>query len=164
MLADNDGFCSSCGRPCPTEQNLLYQHRYHIIAIVCIAFVIIGYFASEHRKMQNIIEERERHQMNQILSEARNTPSRHNLTIERGWTWERQRNHIYIEGFVKNNGSINIRYFKIHIDYLDASGNVIDSGFTNGSDVAPNTSKRFNTMHRWDDRIVDVRLRIDEVR
>lgn len=47
------------------------------------------------------------------------------------WDWQAESNYTHIRGRVKNTGNKTVRYFKVQAFYKDASGNVIDTDFTN---------------------------------
>lgn len=65
------------------------------------------------------------------------------------WDWQAESNYTHIRGRVKNTGNKTVRYFKIQGFYKDASGNVLDTDFTNSSEnLMPGMSKEFEITHR----------------
>lgn len=59
--------------------------------------------------------------------------------------------YIYVSGAVKNNTQNPVYFVKIQVDYLDNSGNVVDSDWTysNSTDgLQPNAQKYFDVMTR----------------
>ena len=81
------------------------------------------------------------------------------------WNWEAGRNYSYVRGRVKNIGDRTVSYFKITAYYKNASGNVIDTDFTNsGEDLQPGMAKEFEIMHKESPEYKTVSIAVDEVR
>ena len=80
------------------------------------------------------------------------------------WEWYRDGEHVRFKGNVKNWGDKPIRYFKIDILFHDASGNVVDTCYTNSAEtLMPGWSKNWDTMHRFDQRIKSASVEVTEV-
>ncbi len=85
------------------------------------------------------------------------------MTILSDWTTRTSRNYLYIEGTVKNTSSKDVRYYEIGVKFLDRSGNVVDTDWTNGTDLDAGDSQRFEIMHKKDISYSNIRLYIKEV-
>lgn len=86
------------------------------------------------------------------------------LQIVSGWKWIVDGNYSYIRGRVKNISDVTVSYFEITAEYLDISGNVLDSDYTNsGLDLKPGNQKEFEIMHRHSDEYKSVRIFISKV-
>jgi hypothetical protein len=87
------------------------------------------------------------------------------LRIVEGWKWEVDGNWLYIRGRVKNTGNVAIRYFEVHAQFQDVSGNVLAIDFTNsGETLNPDWCKEFEIMHISRPEYKFVSLRIENVR
>lgn len=85
------------------------------------------------------------------------------LKIVEGWTFDTIDNYIYIKGSVENIGNCDISYYKIRVKYLDHNGEVIDTDWTNGSDIRIGEQQRFEIISKDDDRIKRCTLSIVEI-
>jgi len=87
------------------------------------------------------------------------------LELDKNFTQEHTDNYVYIKGRVKNTSNYNVTYFKVLVDFLDESGNILDSGYTNDSLLLKaGATREFQIMHRKIDGVESVRLSIDHVR
>jgi hypothetical protein len=87
------------------------------------------------------------------------------LVIQSDWTWDLDGNYTYVRGRVKNVGDKNIRYFEVTAEYLDSTGNVLDSDYTNsGETLRPNNMKEFEIMHKHDEEYYEVQIYVNDVR
>lgn len=87
------------------------------------------------------------------------------MKIVDGWTWGNEGNYSYVKGSIKNTSDSVITYFKVTAEYLDSSGNVIDTDYTNsGETVKPGNQKEFEIMHRKNSDYDKVRVLVDEVK
>lgn len=92
------------------------------------------------------------------------TAPRNKLEIQDGWKWTKDGNYTYITGRVKNMTDTNITYFKLTAEYLDSSGNILDTDYTNsGETIRPGAMKEFEIMHKYSDEYDKVRLIVEEV-
>ena len=69
------------------------------------------------------------------------------------------------------NGSItntsfskSIRYYEIGVKFYDSRGKVIDTDWTNGSDLDPGDTQSFEIMHKYDYSIKDMDVYVKEVK
>ncbi len=81
------------------------------------------------------------------------------------WDWTQEDNYSYVKGRVTNNGSSTVSYFSVTAQYKDATGQVLDTDFTNsGQDMGPGESKEFEIMHEVSPEYVSVSVSVDQVR
>lgn len=73
-------------------------------------------------------------------------------------------NYDYVKGDVINNGSRTIRYMEIVAKYKDANGNVIDSDWTNCTDIDAGDSAYYEIMHKNVDGTKSVEVKINNVK
>lgn len=86
------------------------------------------------------------------------------LEIVEGWDFYVEGNYIYIEGSVKNTGSVSARYFEVIAEFKDNYGNVIDTDYTNsGLTIKPGNSKKFRIMYPYDSNVKSVSIYIDNI-
>lgn len=90
-------------------------------------------------------------------------PKKKELIIVKGWKFELEGNYMYVRGSVENTGDKDISYYEIYAEYMDKDGKVIDSDWTNGTDVRVGAQQRFEIMTRYDERIETCRLSIREI-
>lgn len=88
----------------------------------------------------------EQSKYDRALQEYLSTPTTGGLTILSDWTTRTSRNYLYIEGTVKNTSSKDVRYYEIGVKFLDRSGNVVDTDWTNGTDLDAGDSQRFESI------------------
>jgi hypothetical protein len=94
--------------------------------------------------------------------EAQNTPklelqSDHNIKI--------QGDYAYVTGSVKNTGNIDIQYFEVVCKFTDENGKVLDSDYTNSSlKLGKGETRKFEIMHKWDNRFKKYLLSTGTVR
>lgn len=74
-------------------------------------------------------------------------------------------NYDYVKGRVKNIGDRTVSYFKITAYYKDASGNIIDTDYTNSAEnLQPGMAKEFEIMHTSSPEYQTVSVAVEEVR
>lgn len=168
-VEDKYNFCTYCGVPLKSS---ITHHCKNIprkwIALITVGLVIIllisAYMINENRKFNEARKAIEDYKTSKIINEYLLKPKTSDLQIEKEWIWEKDGDYIYIRGSVKNISEKTISYFKILAEFLDNNGNVIDSDWTNdGDDLKPNTSRKFEIMHRYDSNFKRVRLEVSEV-
>ena len=161
---DSFDFCPTCGEKLSPEVKPLLPKRTIAISICIIAvFLVIGGLAHEFNQIQKQKEAIEQSQYNRALQEYLNTPTTSDLTIDSNWTTRTSGNYIYINGTVRNNSSKNVSYYEIGVKFLDRSGNVVDTDWTNGTDMDAGDSQRFEIMHKRDFSYSNIQLYIKEV-
>ena len=133
------------------------------------AVVVLGaiiFIVAENNRMQKIKDDIDSYYLQKEIDEFLSTPRIYDLRIENGWTTEKSGNYTYIKGTVKNvSDDKTIRYFKITARFYDKSGEVIDSDWTNSSqNLRPGDSVKFEIMHKYDSRVVDIKLSVEEVK
>ncbi len=84
--------------------------------------------------------------------------------IIESWTWERDDNVTYIDGSIRNTGSLPIGFFRIRAEYVDADGSVIDSDIAvYGEVVWPGHQKKFKITNLYESSQKSVRIWIDQL-
>jgi len=87
------------------------------------------------------------------------------LTIVKGWSWEKEDNYSYVRGRVRNDGSRTLRYWSVASQYLSKGGEVLDQDYTNSvQPLRPGDSQSFQIMHRDDPAYKKVQVFVQEVR
>jgi hypothetical protein len=85
------------------------------------------------------------------------------VSIEK-WDWHQDGGYFYINGRAKNNGDKVVRYFEVHIEFMDSSGRVIDTTLANsGENMNPGASKNWDTMQKADPQVKTARAFIGKV-
>ena len=153
------GFCSESHR-----KSLSKKHICIIIACCLLLVCGIGYSIHENAKLDNIKQTMKTDQMNEEIEDLASKPLTSDLKIESGWTWRVDGDYIYIDGSVKNISEKTIDYFEVGASFLDSNGNVLDSDYTNNAQpLLPNTSRKFEIMHKHDSNYNKVSLCIQKV-
>ena len=159
---DEYDYCPICGKP--TEVKRISKGTITaIIAIIIAAISITTVLIVEQTKLKNQREEISNYQLEKQIEEYRNTPTKYDIEIVSGWTWHTERNYSYIEGSVKNTSSKYISYYEIEAKYLDGNNNVVDTDWTNGTNLSPGDSQSFEIMHKYNGEYKYVRLEIRKV-
>jgi len=91
-------------------------------------------------------------------------PKKKELKIVDGWTFKFSKNYMYVKGSVENVGNSDISYYKIRVRYLDENNKVIDSDWTNGSNVKIEEQQKFEIITERDNRIKKCSLNLEEIR
>lgn len=160
--ADYD-YCPKCGsnlKPIPSGIS-----KYSVIALLCavlVIIVIVGMFketSAIQKQQDEIIQGR----YERALEEQRNTPSTSDLTINQDWSHRRDGKYIYITGTVSNNSTKDINYYEIGVRFFDASGNVVDTDYTNGLDLEAGDSRQFEIMHKANVNYSQISLYVKDV-
>lgn len=161
--SDDMNYCVSCGGELSHISRKTPKQR--IVIAVVITFVAIVTIVSivEAKKFSDSREAVENDRNTRIYEDYISTPTTYDVEIEDGWTWEVDGNYIKIEGSVSNISDKAISYYEVTAEFLDSNGDVIDTDWTNGSDVSPNNSSKFDMMYKYDRRIKNVRLKITDV-
>ncbi|HBC31599.1 MAG TPA: hypothetical protein DC024_10210 [Clostridiales bacterium] len=164
---DDFDYCSICGgklKPIHLNYDFI-KHTCIIVSCFIVLVCGVGYTIHENNKFNNIKQEMQTDQANNLINDLASKPLTSDLEIESGWTWKVDGNYSYIDGSVKNTSSDKtINYFEVGANYLDASGNIIDSDYTNdGQPLLPNESRKFEIMHKYDGSYNKVLLHIQEV-
>mgnify|MGYP006934530153 FL=1 len=160
---DSFVFCPDCGKKLsPAAPKVSWRNA---LLIVCIAaaLLIVGGSVHELSQVKSQKDAIEQSKYDRALQEYLSTPTTGDLTILSDWTTRTSRNYLYIEGTVKNNSSKDVRYYEIGVKFLDRSGNVVDTDWTNGTDLDAGDSQRFEIMHKKDISYSNIRLYIKEV-
>lgn len=88
-----------------------------------------------------------------------------NLIIQDGYTHKIKGDYMYINGSVKNTGTIDINYFEIKVDFIDDKGNILDSDYTNDGLILKSSAMReFEIMHKYNSSYNNFRLFVGDVR
>lgn len=161
--SDDMNYCVSCGGGLSSISRKIPKQR--IIIAVVITFVAIVSIVSivEAKKFSDSRKAVETDRSTRIYEDYISTPTTSDVEIEDGWTWDIDGDYINIEGSVCNISNKSINYYEVTAEFLDSNGNVIDTDWTNGSDVSPNNSSKFDMMYKYDRRIKNVRLEITNV-
>ena len=108
--------------------------------------LIVGGSVHELSQVKSQKDAIEQSKYDRALQEYLSTPTTGDLTILSDWTTRTSRNYLYIEGTVKNTSSKDVRYYEIGVKFLDRSGNVVDTDWTNGTDLDAGDSQRFEII------------------
>jgi len=123
-----------------------------IILIILLAIPTLVFMCTVGRCSYNLAEQEG---VSQEYRSQLNIPS---------WEWHRDGDYIRAKGSVKNNGNKIVRYFEVHITFMDERGSIIDTTYTNsGENLQPGWSKNWDTMHRWDPRMHKAEASIGKV-
>ena len=110
--------------------------------------LIVGGSVHELSQVKSQKDAIEQSKYDRALQEYLSTPTTGDLTILSDWTTRTSRNYLYYE---------------IGVKFLDRSGNVVDTDWTNGTDLDAGDSQRFEIMHKKDISYSNIRLYIKEV-
>ena len=165
---DEFDYCNMCGNKLEsvTSKHEILSKKHICIIIVCCLLLTcgIGYSVYENTKFNNMKQIMRLDQINKEVEDLASQPLTCDLEIESGWTWRVDGNYTYVNGSIKNISNKTINYFEVQADYLNASGNVIDSDYTNdGQPILPNTSRKFEIMHKYDSNYNKVSLSVKKV-
>lgn len=167
---DECTFCNACGMKLGNQidiKKLVIKHKNLLIAatvVFVVAILGIGFTLSEQKKIHDTKQAMDDYKMEKAMEEFRTTPTISDIKINSGWETERSRNYIYIRGSVTNTSkSKEINYFEVEAKFYDSNGNVVDSDWTNGVDLGPNETKKFEIMHKYDYSYEDIKLSIKDV-
>lgn len=161
--SDDMNYCVSCGGELGSIPRRIPKQK--IIIAVVITFVAIVSIISivEAKKFSDSRKSVENDRNTRIYEDYISTPTTSDIEIEDGWTWDVDGDYIKIEGSVSNISDKTISYYEVTAEFLDSNDNAIDTDWTNGSDVSPNSSSKFDMMYKYDRRIKNVRLKITDV-
>lgn len=85
------------------------------------------------------------------------------LQIQDGWTWTTDGDYTYIKGSIRNSSAYPVEYWEITAEYLDASGQVLDSDYTNdGQTLNSGDMKEFEIMHENNPDYDKVQIYVNE--
>jgi hypothetical protein len=165
---DEFDYCSICGNklePVTLKYKVSSKKHIYIIIACCLLLVCgIGYAVHENTKLSNIKQTMQADQVNKEIEDLASKPLTSDLEIESGWTWRVDGDYIYVNGSVKNISEKTINYFEVGASFLDSNGNVLDSDYTNSAQsLLPNTSRKFEIMHKNDSKYNKVSLCIQKV-
>lgn len=149
LYDDSHVFCSECGeRLVFSTASMPPAKRYLLITVGLVAAFLLLLIGREFIELQNQKREITEYQQNKRIEEYRNSPQTTDLTINSDWDYHYEGNYIYIEGSVSNNSSKNIDYYEIGVKFLDSNGSVLDTDWTNGTDLYPGDTQQFELMHK----------------
>lgn len=156
-------FCPDCGEKLSPAAPKISKRNALLIVCIAAALLIVGGSVHELSQVKSQKDAIEQSKYDRALQEYLSTPTTSDLTILSDWTTRTSRNYLYIEGTVKNTSSKDVRYYEIGVKFLDRSGNVVDTDWTNGTDLDAGDSQRFEIMHKKDISYSNIRLYIKEV-
>ena len=157
----NFEYCPSCGTKLITISMRGFLLLIAVIVIACISLIVI--ISKEQKELIKQREGIEYYRYQKETDERRNTPTLYDISILPEWTSHIKGNYVYIEGTVKNTSKKQIRYYEIGVRFYNSSGSVVDTDWTNGSDIAPGDSQKFEIMHKNDESFTNVKLYVKEV-
>ena len=160
---DSFVFCPDCGERLSPSAPKISKRNALLIVCIAAALLIVGGSIHELSQVKSQKDAIEQSKYDRALQEYLSTPTTGDLTILSDWTTRTSRNYLYIEGTVKNTSSKDVRYYEIGVKFLDRSGNVVDTDWTNGTDLDAGDSQRFEIMHKKDISYSNIRLYIKEV-
>lgn len=160
-------FCKECGSKLELKKQKTEKiavSRNVIISVGLIVAIVLCFIIYDTAKTSSTMRNIEQAKNDRVISKMLSEPNITDLEIMPNWSVSYKGDYIYVDGSIKNiSKNKTIRYYKITAKYLDASGSVIDSDWTNGSGgLEPGESQKFNIMHRYSYGIRDVRLEIAE--
>ena len=162
-VTDEDGFCVRCG----TALKFSGFAKTRLIAVVALSavalIVLLAVLLSDNNRFEKASKEVNSRRTEKIVSEYLSTPRLTDLVVSNDWRFYTKGDYAYVEGYVTNLGNNEINYFEVTAEFLDASGRVVDSDWTNGTDVSPGSSKSFKIMHRKNYGVSKVRVKVTEV-
>lgn len=160
---DDLNYCPQCGKQLrsisakPSSKKIVLA-----ISLGFVFLIIIGMFY-EYSIVQRQKSKIAQDQYQKAVEEQRNTPSTSDLTINSGWTHRIEGDYINIDGSVTNSSSKDISYYEIGVKFIDESGDVVDTDWTNGTDVCSGESQQFNIMHKFNYRYSKIELYIKDI-
>lgn len=160
---DSFVFCPDCGKRLSPSAPKISKRNVLLIVCIAAALLIVGGSVHELSQVKSQKDAIEQSKYDRALQEYLSTPTTGDLTILSDWTTRTSRNYLYIEGTVKNTSSKDVRYYEIGVKFLDRSENVVDTDWTNGTDLDAGDSQRFEIMHKKDISYSNIRLYIKEV-
>lgn len=165
---DNFDYCSICGsklEPVTLKHKILSNKRIYVIIACCLLLACgIGYTIHENTKFSNMKQTMQTDQVNKEMENLASKPLTSDLEIESGWKWRVDGDYIYIDGSVKNISEKTINYFEVGASFLNYDGNILDSDYTNDAQpLLPDTSRKFEIMHKNDSNYNKVSLCIQKV-
>lgn len=158
-------FCKKCG----TEliENKIDFSKLNItkILVLCIVLFCFWMVFSEVNKTNKAISDSEDYQQQKQLEEYLTTPTKYDLKINRDWSTSTRNDYIYIKGTVTNTSSTKtINYYEIEAKFIDRTGKVIDSDYTNdASSLGPGESRKFEIMHKRPTYYRTIKLSVKKV-
>ncbi|MCI1966567.1 MAG: FxLYD domain-containing protein [Oscillospiraceae bacterium] len=165
---DDFDYCTICGSKLESvtlkHKILSNKNIYAIIACCLLLACGIGYTIYENTKFSNMKQTMQTDQVNKEMENLASKPLTSDLEIESGWKWRVDGDYIYIDGSVKNISGKTINYFEIGANFLNSDGNVLDSDYANDAQpLLPDTSRKFEIMHKNDSNYNKVSLCIQKV-
>ncbi len=146
-IQDEDRFCVRCGGA--LKGSHLTQKKL-IVIVTLIAVVALGVLLfillSDNSRFEQAARDVDSRRTERIISEYFSTPRLDDLVVAKGWRFYTEGDYVYVEGHVTNLGDNEINYFEITAEFLDSSGRVLDTDWTNGTNVSPGASKSFKIM------------------
>jgi hypothetical protein len=166
VYGDDYNFCLKCGGPLTVQpqssQNtatVTSTKRMLVVGLVIALALICGAILfSEYSAYQEQSEAIKQEQLEKYLAE----PKTYDILIT-SWDHSRDGDYITITGTVKNISDKDISYYEVGISFMDSLGNVLDTDWTNGSDVGPGESQEFSTMHSYSSDYDKIKVYIKEV-
>lgn len=73
-------------------------------------------------------------------------------------------NYDYVKGDITNNGNRKIKYIEVVAKYRDANGKVIDSDWTNCTDIDAGDSAYYEIMHKHIEGTKSVEVKVNDVK
>lgn len=150
LYDDNHVFCPECGDRLvsPTISTPSTKRHLSVIVGLVVAFLLL-LIGREFIEFQNQKREITEYQRSKRIEEYRNSPKTTDLTINSDWDYYYKGNYIYIKGRVSNNSSKDISYYEICVKFLDSNGTVLDTDWTNGTDLYAGDTQQFEVMHKY---------------
>lgn len=125
-------------------------------------------FASDPIRLKDVlsrIDTLEKSKKESKLTATSKKTINNNLIIQDGYTYKTKSDYIYINGSVKNTGTVDINYFEVKVDFIDDKGNILDSDYTNdGLTLKSGAMREFEIMHKYNEKYNDFRLLVGDVK
>jgi|LSQX01.2.fsa_nt_gb hypothetical protein len=140
-----------------------------LLAVLCVTVIINAVGCSGNGVVQRNDNEQANKQLEEEIAELKKElalqTEQPELEIQDDYQSKIEGNYVYITGSVKNVGNISVSYYKIICKFLDDDLCVLDSTFINSTqELEPGEMRRFEIMHKNDDRFKKYKLSIGEIR
>lgn len=142
--AEDAVFCVGCGESTKTTGQQKKVVAICLSLVLVTGFVLVKDMITQEQSRKNLEDE----QINRWVEDYLNTPKVTDITFKNDWEMNLKNDYYYVDGSITNTGSNPIRYYKITVNFLDFYGNVVDSDWTNGSNLGVGESQVVDLMHK----------------
>lgn len=143
-IENNANFCASCGKSTRNSVNKKKSTVACFVIVILTLIFLLGDVYSQHKSRADLEEE----QLNRRIEEYKNTPQKSDITFKDDWDMRTKNDYIYVEGSITNTGKNPIKYYKITVNFYASNGEMIDSDWTNGTDLGVGETQIVDLMHK----------------